>query len=46
MDTIRLLFALDANYLPQLRTLLTSIDINNPGERFELYVMHSGLPSD
>lgn len=46
MDTIRLLFALDANYLPQLRTLLTSIDINNPGERFELYVMHSGLPAD
>ena len=46
MDTIRLLFALDANYLPQLRTLLTSIDINNPGERFELHVMHSGLPEE
>lgn len=44
MDAIRLLFALDANYLPQLRVLLTSIAVNNPGERFELYVMHSGLP--
>ena len=46
MDAIRLLFALDANYLPQLRVLLTSIEINNPGERFELYVMHSGLPGE
>lgn len=44
MDAIRLLFALDENYLPQLRVLLTSIAVNNPGERFELYVMHSGLP--
>mgnify|MGYP001852158354 FL=1 len=44
MDAIRLLFALDANYLPQLRVLLTSVALNNPGERFELYVMHSGLP--
>ena len=46
MDTIHLLFALDANYLPQLRVLLTSICINNPGERFELHVMHSGLPEE
>lgn len=44
MDTIRLLFSLDANYLPQLRVLLTSIELNNPGERFGLYLMHSGLP--
>lgn len=44
VDAIRLLFALDANYLPQLRVLLTSVALNNPGERFELYVMHSGLP--
>ena len=44
MDAIRLLFALDENYLPQLRVLLTSIAVNNPGECFELYVMHSGLP--
>ena len=44
VDAIRLLFALDANYLPQLRVLLTSVALNNPGECFELYVMHSGLP--
>ena len=44
MDAIRLLFALDENYLPQLRVLLTSIAVNNPGECFALYVMPSGLP--
>ena len=32
MDTIRLLVSLDRNYLPQLRVLLTSIRLNNPGE--------------
>lgn len=44
MNSIRLLFALDANYLPQLRVLLTSVDINNAGEHFDIYLMHSGLP--
>ena len=44
MDRIKLLCALDANYLPQLRVLLTSIRLNNPGETFGLYLMHSGLP--
>ena len=44
MDRIQLLCALDANYLPPLRVLLTSIRLNNPGETFGLYLMHSGLP--
>ena len=44
MDRIQLLCALDANYLPQLRVLLTSIRLNNPGETFGLHLMHSGLP--
>ena len=44
MDRIQLLCALDANYLPQLRVLLTSIRLNKPGETFGLYLMHSGLP--
>ena len=44
MDRIQLRCALDANYLPQLRVLLTSIRLNNPGETFGLYLMHSGLP--
>ena len=44
MDRIQILCALDANSLPQLRVLLTSIRLNNPGETFGLYLMHSGLP--
>lgn len=44
MDRIDLLFSLDANYLPQLRVLLTSIDLNDPGETFNVYILHSALP--
>lgn len=43
MDAISLLAALDENYLPQLHVLLTSVYLNNPGERVELYLLHSGL---
>ncbi len=47
MDPIRLLAALDKNYLPQLSVLLTSIHTTNPGERFVLYLMHRSLtPED
>lgn len=45
MDRIQILCALDANYLPQLRVLLTSIRLNNPGETFGLYLMHSACLS-
>lgn len=46
MDTIHLLAALDARYLPQLKVLLTSAAANNPGERFALWLLHSGIPED
>ncbi len=46
MDTIRLLVSLDRNYLPQLRVLLTSIRLNNPGEKFALYLLHSRLEQE
>lgn len=45
MDTIQLLVSLDQNYLPQLEVLLTSIQWNNPGEHFSLYLLHSGIPA-
>lgn len=45
-DTVRLLAALDQNYLPQLQVLLTSIAVNNPKEAVELYLMHSGIPAE
>ena len=44
MDTISVLVALDANYLPQLQVLLTSIRLNNPGERVALYLLYSAIP--
>ena len=43
MEAIRILVTLDQNYLPQLRVLLTSMRVNNPGEAVELYLMHSAL---
>ena len=43
MDRIQLLFSLDANYLPQLRVLLSSLALNNPGEAFDLYLLHEEL---
>lgn len=43
MEPSTLLFTLDANYLPQLHVLLTSIRLNNPGETFRIFLMHRGL---
>ena len=46
MDRIALLTTLDARYLPQLQVMLTSLWVNDPGERFDLYLMHSGIPEE
>ena len=35
--------SLDQAYLPQLQVLLMSIFCNNPGERFNVYLLHSGI---
>lgn len=43
MDTITLLTTLDENHLPQLQVLLTSLALNNPGEKSELFLLHSGI---
>ena len=42
-EPIDLLVTLNERYLPQLRVLLTSISLNNPGERFRLYLIHRGI---
>ena len=44
MDRISLLFTLDDGYTPQLRTLLTSAWISNPGERFSIFLLQSSIP--
>ena len=46
LEPIQLLVTLDRNYLPQLRVLLTSARLNNPGERFGLFLLHKGLPRE
>lgn len=43
---IALLATLDRNYLPQLQVLLTSVAVNNPGEKFFLYLLHSAIPEE
>ena len=44
MDPISILVSLNAAYIPQLQVMLTSIYWNNPGEQFDLYLLHSGIP--
>lgn len=44
MDTISILVSLDQAYLTQLQVLLTSMSCNNPGEYFDIYLLHSGIP--
>lgn len=44
MDAITLLTTADRNYLPQLQVLLTSLSVNNPGERFAVWLLHGGIP--
>ena len=46
MEPMFLLTTLDQNYLPQLQVLLTSLSVNNPGETFALFLLHSTIPDD
>lgn len=41
---MNLLASLDQNYLPQLKVLLTSIYLNNPGVSCRLFLMHRKIP--
>ena len=40
---MNILLTLDRNYLLPLRVLLTSLFLNNPGESFDIYVIHDGF---
>lgn len=44
MVSASLLTTLDQHYVPQLQVMLTSLFINNPGEQFSLYLLHSAIP--
>ena len=41
-----LLLTLDENYIPQMKVLMTSIYINNPGRKFDVYLIHSRISED
>ena len=41
---MNILITLDENYFPQLRVLLTSLRLNDPGEHFDIYLLYSDLP--
>lgn len=43
MQPINILVTLDENYMPQLSVMLTSLYINNPGEKFNIYLIHRGI---
>lgn len=38
-----ILVALDENYIPPLRTMLTSLFLNNPDEHIDLWLLHSAI---
>jgi Lipopolysaccharide biosynthesis proteins, LPS:glycosyltransferases len=40
---MNILVTLNANYLGPLTTMLTSLFLNNPDERFTIYLMHSSI---
>lgn len=40
---MELLVTVDRNYIPPLQVMLTSLCLNNPGEKIELYLLHSRL---
>lgn len=43
---MNILVTLDSNYLKPLRTMLKSLCLNNPGEVFTIYLMHSKLSDE
>ena len=46
METIDLLVSLDENYLPQLRVMLYSASLNNPGVHFRVFLLHRGFSTE
>ncbi len=43
---MNILVTLNSNYLNPLKVMLRSLFINNPKERFDLYIMHSSLTDE
>ena len=46
MDPIHLLVTFDKNYIPPFRVLAKSLAVNNPAERFHIWLLHSAIPEE
>ena len=44
MVPIHIMVTLDENYIPPLRVMLTSLFVNNPGEKIEIWMLHRSIP--
>ena len=44
-DRIQILTTLDQNYLPRLQVLLTSLYLNQPNEKLDIWLLHSRIPT-
>lgn len=44
MKSMNIYVTTNENYIPQLSVMLTSLYINNPGERFDIFLAHKGIP--
>ena len=45
-DRIQILTTLDQNYLPRLQVLLTSLYLNQPDEKTDIWLLHSRIPEE
>jgi len=43
---MNILVTLDSNYIRPLRTMLKSLFLNNPGEKFDLFLLHTSLKNE
>jgi len=43
---MNLLVTLDSNYIRPLRVMLKSLFLNNPGEKFQIYLLHTSLKDE
>jgi lipopolysaccharide biosynthesis glycosyltransferase len=46
MNKMNILVTLDSNYVKPLTVMLKSLFLNNDGERFTIYLLHSRLNSE
>ncbi len=46
IDKINLLVSFDENYILPFWTMIKSVSVNNPGEYFRVFLLHSAIPQE